>query len=81
MQVAFGSFDAKNEMIQQLVQQAANIAWLHCALAIVEWVLMLSVACAWSAKLQVGLVALATNALVLSIRHKALQSDWFQGRR
>lgn len=81
MQVAFGAFDEGNEVIQQLVQQAGNIAWLHCALSLVEWVLMLSTPCAWPAKLQVGTIAVVTNALVLAVRHKALRTDWLQAQR
>ena len=74
MQVAFGTFDDKNVFVQ-LVQQAGNIAWLHCALSLLEWILMLSTPGGWSAKLHVGLTVAITNFVVLAIRHKALQTD------
>ena len=78
MQVAFGTFDARNDIILQLVQQAGNIAWLNCALSLLEWFLMLSTPGVWPAKLHMGVIVVITNFLVLCIRHKALQTDWLQ---
>lgn len=77
VQVAFGRFEQNGHALQQLVQQASNIAWLHCALSLSDWALMLSLPYSWPAKIQVGATAVVAYALVQHLRSKALDSNWF----
>ncbi|KAL3148833.1 hypothetical protein ABBQ32_001711 [Trebouxia sp. C0010 RCD-2024] len=79
-QVAFGRFEHDGQMLQQLVQQASNIAWLHCALSLSDWGLMLTMPYAWSVKTQVGATAIVAFALVQCLKHKALDTSWLVRR-
>lgn len=63
-------------MLLQLVQQASNIAWLHCALSLSDWGLMLTMPHSWSMKIHVGATAAVSYALVQCLKHKALDTNW-----
>ncbi len=76
MQVTFGRFEEDGKGVILLMQQASNIAWLHCALLLSDWALMLSLPYSWSAKLHVGVTAGVTFALVQTLRHTASNTDW-----
>lgn len=60
----------------QLVQQAGNIAWLHCALSLSDWALMLSMPYSWAIKVQVGVTAAVTYALVCILRNNSWDMKW-----
>lgn len=81
MQVAFGKFEQDGHMLLQLVQQASNIAWLHCALSLSDWGLMLTMPCAWSVKMQVGVSAIVAYFMVICVKHQALDTNWLTRRR
>ena len=76
LQVAFGKFEKDGQVLIQLVGQASNIAWLHCALALSDWALMLTMPYSQSMKLQAGMTAGVAYALVQCLKHKALDTDW-----
>lgn len=76
MQVTFGRFEEDGKGVLLLMQQASNIAWLHCALSLSDWALMLSLPCSGSAKFHVGVTAAVTFALVQTLRHTASNTDW-----
>lgn len=76
MQVTFGRFEEDGKGVLLLVQQASNIAWLHCALSLLDWALMLSLPYSGSAKLHVGATAAITFVLVQTLRHTASNTDW-----
>lgn len=78
MQVAFGRFEEDGNMLLQLVQQASNIAWLHCALSLSDWALMLSMPYSWSAKVHVGITVLVTYILVRKLQHRTLDPNLFR---
>lgn len=80
-QVAFGKFEQDGHMLLQLVQQASNIAWLHCALSLSDWGLMLTMPCAWSVKMQVGVSAIVAYFMVICVKHQALDTNWLTRRR
>ena len=75
-QVIFGSFEEDGKGVLLLMQQASNIAWLHCALSLSDWALMLSLPYSGSAKLHAGITAAVTFALVQTLRHTASNTDW-----
>ena len=76
MQICFGNFEEDEHMVLQLVQQAGNIAWLHCALSLSDWALMLSMPYSWAVKIQVGITAAVTYALVSILRNKSWDLKW-----
>ena len=81
VQVAFGKFEHNGHVLLQLVQQASNIAWLHCALSLSDWGLMLTMPYAWSVKMHVGASAIIAYVMVICVKHQALDTDWLIGRR
>lgn len=75
MQVIFGRFEEDGHGLRLLVQQASNIAWLHCALSLSDWVLMISMPSCLPAKLHVGITTAVTFALVQTLRHTAQNTN------
>ncbi|DBA74283.1 TPA: hypothetical protein ACH3X1_011064 [Trebouxia sp. C0004] len=76
MQVMFGRFERDGKGVLLLMQQASNIAWLHCALSLSDWALMLSLPYSGSSKFHVGVTAAVTFALVQTLRHTVLNTNW-----